>query len=349
MGTGRTRHARLANSPGAAIPFTRVSVIRPFVDFLGAIGAPVERFLQQARIPVTLLEQPEALVPLHLAHSFLEYAANAEGIDHLGLAVGQQTSAYDLGVFGELLRHALTVYDYLQTGIQLIGSVTSGQQFWLAREGDQVRINWYSPGKVSLGRCHGDLYTLTTLLRMLRCFADGRWNPEEMRLLTGNERLLGNADAFYDARIVTGQTRSSFTIPLTLLQLPILPQISGRQLRQGLPDGLQPAMPEDLASSVEQVIASLLPDDCPDVHLAAEAAGMSTRTLQRRLGDVGLSYSHLLNRARMRLAAKWLADTTISVAEIAAALGYSDPANFTRAFRRKAGVSPQQYRALIKD
>jgi len=62
----------------------------------------------------------------------------------------------------------------------------------------------------------------------------------------------------------------------------------------------------------------------------------------------GLSYSQLLHRARMRLAASWLAETTVPVTEIAASLGYSDPANFTRSFRRKAGVSPKQYRDLVE-
>jgi len=76
---------------------------------------------------------------------------------------------------------------------------------------------------------------------------------------------------------------------------------------------------------------------------------MSTRTLQRRLANVGVSYSDIVKRTRERLATQWLADTAIPVSEIAASLGYRDPTNFTRAFLRKACVSPQQYRERMNN
>lgn len=40
---------------------------------------------------------------------------------------------------------------------------------------------------------------------------------------------------------------------------------------------------------------------------------MSKRSLQRCLGDRGLSYSHLLDQVRFQLAVKWLQDTRLSL------------------------------------
>ena len=40
-----------------------------------------------------------------------------------------------------------------------------------------------------------------------------------------------------------------------------------------------------------------------------------------------------------------LADNQLSITQIALELGYSDAANFTRAFRKISGVSPSQWRA----
>ena len=144
--------AEFVNTSGSHVPFTRACAMWPFVDFLDTIGAPTERFLQQAGIPVALLEQSEALVPLHLGYSFLEHAAYAEGIDNIGLVVAQQASAYDLGVFGKRLREAITVQEFIQTVLRMIGTVTSGQQFWLTGEGSQVRVHQYLPGNVGPGR-----------------------------------------------------------------------------------------------------------------------------------------------------------------------------------------------------
>jgi len=47
---------------------------------------------------------------------------------------------------------------------------------------------------------------------------------------------------------------------------------------------------------------------------------------------------------RTRRAAELLRDTTSSVTEISALLGYSAPAHFARAFRNSTGVSPHEFR-----
>jgi len=61
---------------------------------------------------------------------------------------------------------------------------------------------------------------------------------------------------------------------------------------------------------------------------------MSSRTLQRGLGAAELSYHELLDRARRETAEKCLADSALSIGEIAYLTGYSEPAVFHRAFRR---------------
>jgi AraC-like DNA-binding protein len=55
----------------------------------------------------------------------------------------------------------------------------------------------------------------------------------------------------------------------------------------------------------------------------------------------------LLHRVRLRRAADWLTRSDKPVIEIALDLGYTDASNFTRAFRRQTGVSPQRFRQAI--
>lgn len=89
---------------------------------------------------------------------------------------------------------------------------------------------------------------------------------------------------------------------------------------------------------------SLLVDGYPSVEVAADAAGMSPRTLQRRLAGAGVTYSDLVAAGRMRLAKTWLTETDMPVASIAAMLAYTEASNFSRAFRRQTGMSPLEYR-----
>lgn len=75
----------------------------------------------------------------------------------------------------------------------------------------------------------------------------------------------------------------------------------------------------------------------------ARAVGMAERTLKRRLAEQRTSYSELLDRAR-HMRALELLGSELSIEEVAERLGYSDPANFTRAFRRWTGKSPRAVR-----
>ena len=72
---------------------------------------------------------------------------------------------------------------------------------------------------------------------------------------------------------------------------------------------------------------------------------MSVRSLQRRLAEEGLTFSQLVDEVRLEMAVPQLRDRGIRITDVAFGLGYSNPAHFTRAFRRWAGVAPSEYRA----
>jgi AraC-like DNA-binding protein len=75
-------------------------------------------------------------------------------------------------------------------------------------------------------------------------------------------------------------------------------------------------------------------------------AGISIRSFQRKLFDAGLSYSGLVNTIRFESAVKLLRDTNAKIIDVALSTGYTDPAHFTRAFRRTSGITPRQFREM---
>jgi len=81
------------------------------------------------------------------------------------------------------------------------------------------------------------------------------------------------------------------------------------------------------------------------VALGAEIAGTSVRTVQRRLADLGSSYSEVVDRARFDVASRMLTETDAPSIQVAQATGYGDPSHFARAFRRLTGLSPSKYRS----
>jgi AraC-like DNA-binding protein len=331
---------------GRTIPFVRANVFAPFIGFLDTIGAPIERRLQQARLPSSLLEDGEALVPVVSGYRFLEVATRHEQLDDFGLVVGQRSSAFELGAYGAVLQGATTVYEYLQLGTRLLGGHSSGTSIWLKAERTALRVNQHLKGTPGEGRCIGDLFTLVVTINMLRRFIGPDWHPAEVRLMAGTEKMIEGREVFGDALLLTGQRHTSFTMPYAMLQRPIPGSgaVSADPYEGTSTDHW--AMPNDFKGSVEQLIVSLMHDECPSIQVAAEVAGLSPRTLQRRLADAGTSYSDLVSTGRLRAAKRWLAGSTMSVTEIAARLDYREATNFDRAFRRQTGVSPSAYRRM---
>jgi AraC-like DNA-binding protein len=78
----------------------------------------------------------------------------------------------------------------------------------------------------------------------------------------------------------------------------------------------------------------------------AQLLGVSVRTLNRRLAREGTSFKALLEAARSSLAGQLLRETRLPAIEIAAALHYTTPSAFSRAFRSwNRGVSPRRIRS----
>ena len=86
----------------------------------------------------------------------------------------------------------------------------------------------------------------------------------------------------------------------------------------------------------------------PTLELVARRFHMTPRTLHRRLVDEQTSFKELLDDVRHLLAKRYLDNGQLSIQEIAYTLGYSDIANFRRAFKRWQGIAPSEYQKLKK-
>ena len=76
----------------------------------------------------------------------------------------------------------------------------------------------------------------------------------------------------------------------------------------------------------------------------AQSINMSTRSLQRKLKEHETSFKQLLDETRKELASQYIENQDIAINEITYLLGFSEPSNFSRAFKRWKGLSPSAYR-----
>jgi len=88
------------------------------------------------------------------------------------------------------------------------------------------------------------------------------------------------------------------------------------------------------------VLSEMMNGTMPTLASLSARAGMSQRTLQRRLGEARTSFQALLQKVLQGQAEKLLARGDLSQGEIAFLLGYSEVSAFSRAYRRWTGHPP---------
>lgn len=106
--------------------------------------------------------------------------------------------------------------------------------------------------------------------------------------------------------------------------------------------------PAELVRELRGWIDSQLPSGLPTREMAAQALGLSPRTLARRMQQQRIDFSTLLDQARRDAALHAVANTSQALADIGQRLGFAEPSTFWRAFRRWTGVTPAQWRRQLR-
>ena len=96
---------------------------------------------------------------------------------------------------------------------------------------------------------------------------------------------------------------------------------------------------------VGRLLESVRDGRLPGIDSVAAQLGVSPRTLRRQLSAEGLKFQGILDDIRHRRSLELLRRTDLGIDDIAYRLGYSDPSNFGRAFRKWEGLSPSAWRA----
>ena len=110
----------------------------------------------------------------------------------------------------------------------------------------------------------------------------------------------------------------------------------------------RPSTVRHRTSLFEDAVAIVETDYATELSLddIARRVASSRRQLQRAYSEIGdTTFREHLTRVRMERAAAMLADRNLTVREVARRVGYRQPAQFAKAFRRHLGVAPSDYRA----
>jgi len=155
------------------------------------------------------------------------------------------------------------------------------------------------------------------------------------------------ASRVFQAPVRYGQARMGFSFEARWLDLPVVqnPQTLREFLRRAPLDLL--VRYRDHSSTTERIRRLLLrhlDGELPALEAVGKSLAMTPQTLRRRLREEGQGFQALKDDLRRDAAIEYLARAELSLVDIAARLGYSEPSTFHRAFKKWTGVAPGEYR-----
>lgn len=317
---------------------------------LREIGAPVDRDLARSKLPQHIEATPDLYVSIPAALEWIARTGHDLQPMELGLLGARKASLSSLRPAQQAaIITAQTGLKRLQALAALSRFEDSVLEMSIRQEGDDVRVICDMAG---LGRhpfvCLAEWLNLQAVISVVSSVAGPSWSPREICFASRSHPSEAVHAAFPDTRILVGQPHTSVTVGRTDLARPTPEAIASANgpLVSSVPGDEQDDLstPWSFVTLLRMMVQPYLNDGRHDIAFAAEMAGMSTRTLQRRLKLCGSSYSQILQDARFALAFEGLNDLSMKVIDVAMMAGYESPQHFTRAFRRFTGVTPSQFR-----
>lgn len=331
------------------IPVVRAVYLNALLEVLRESGKSFETELARFDLPESPPDEPNIHLPLNPVLSFARCAAVETAVEDLGLRAGSRIRINDLEAG---LRLGLLGAPSLQSALRVLCRLAVHEQapsrYRMCRDGDEVRISC-TPAESSRSTADnfGEWLRIMVVVAIVRRFAGEDWTPTSIGFRSSGPPGLHARGLFPRTLFLTGESETSVAFPASLLRLTAMrcqrTDTSDRAV-QGRRGGSVPTV-WDFPASLRAVLRAYLDEGRPSIELAARISGTTVRTLQRRLAQLNLTFSDILEEVRFDAAKRLLRDRDVKVTDAAYALGYSDPAHFTRAFRRMAGVNPRRYRA----
>ena len=325
--------------------WVRSGVLAGAAELLAELGVDADALAAECGLDLAALSLPDLPVPGEAVVAFFETAAECSGCEDFGIRLASRQDLSILGPLWMTMRSAQTVRDSLQVLAQFFVAHTSGAVVGFEPQADGSAIVSYA---LSAGVSPRDRQTielgLALLCNELRLHCGAAWQPRAAQFAHGRPRSLASHRRAFGPQVHFAQERNAVWIdpaclgtPLSGSSMPTHAML--KRLLVSRVDGAQA-----VASKVEGTMRALMPFAHCDRVQVARLTHLSERTLQRRLAAAGTSFQELRDRVRADIALKYLRQSSLQAAQIAEILGYSEPAAFTRAFRRQHGLTPSEAR-----
>jgi AraC-like DNA-binding protein len=309
-------------------------------------GLHAERLCRGLGLDAHSLAQADALISQQQTRALVLRAQRMLDEPALGLAVGARETPISWGLAGLAMLTCETLGEAVHYGLERQTEAGSLLEHHLITDGARAHLT--ATSRVFDLEIEAFLVeqTFAGSVAVVRSMLGPNFRPAQVDLAYGDEGHRRLYERFFRCPVRFQADEHRLTIETRWLQtrLPGYDRITSDLVRHQLNQLLTiPIGQDDLLESVTSRLRHGL-HEAPRQDDMAGQINVSDRTLRRRLAKRETSFRELRDATRLARARDLLANTPMSIAEVAQALGYADARSFRRAFKRWTGQLPTALR-----
>ena len=336
-----------ARSRPRAEPMIIAPVVLSLVDLLHERGFDALPLLARHGLAVEPLSAFNAHAPLKTYVRLFEEAALQTAEPGLGLSLSSSVGPEALGALGFLFLSSSSLGDALANLVRYTAAVQDATEQRVAVRGGLAHVTYQIRDDAIAPRAQDAEFSIGCTYRLIRSYVGPRLKLAEAHFEHSPLQPPKTYEAVFRCPVYFQQPTNGLVLAEEDLKLSssvinakLFPILEG-QIRELI------SKKEAISGIAERVADALSPAVLQRGASAAKVANdfnLSESTLHRRLKAEGTSFQAVLDQRRLALARRLLDDRQMTIADIAAFVGFSENAAFTRAFKRWTGVSPRDYR-----
>lgn len=324
----------------------RSATLAKYADVARGLGIDPIQMVSHAGLDRQCLLTPDLRVPEALLTEVLEVSAKASDCATLGLMVGESWRLSDFGVISLLLQHQPSLRHTLSE-LKRYRHLLSDSVMIDITEYPNVTVLQLVlvTGRAHPGRQRMEL-AIGALLSLCRFQLGPQWMPRSVHFchtapagMQAHHRAFGPSLEFgseFDG-IVLGKEDLERINPASDPHM--------ARYAQHFID-LQPRQCErSITHDVRRSVHVLLPRGRSNIDQVSQSLGISPRTLQRQLEQVGESFQSLVNDVRREQATSYLEGKAHTITQITQLLGFAETSAFSRWFSQQFNVPPSRWKS----
>lgn len=328
--------------------FVSMFYVHALLDYVRDQGVDTQRLLAESGLSDVMVGK-SSRVPVMQWVDLFQLADIQLPEKDMGLHIGETIKPGHYGVVGYVTMSCATLGEAVENHIRYEQLISETAQTSLHVDGQDAWLEWECPLQPYPPR-HLAEASIAGRVAYARWIAGQQPYLKEVWFQHPEPASTAEHERIFDCPVKFSQSHTRLIFPAAFLQLPLIqadPTLQGL-MEQHAEQQLTKMVDENmLVMNIKRALNTCMQAGEPSLAIIAEEIEMSTRTLQRRLKEFGLSFQEILDETRKEIAIHYMNDDSLTLLDITFLLGFSEQSAFQRAFKRWTGFTPGKYRTRL--